>query len=62
MKSERLKRAFLERARKGKDAWTMRMYGYQPDFRTLNPRQAAVSRRNLGDGPFDALVSALTAR
>lgn len=44
VKSERLKRAFLERARQGKDAWTMRMYGYQADFRTLNPREASVIR------------------
>jgi site-specific DNA recombinase len=44
VKSERLKRAFLERARKGKDAWTMRMYGYKADLRTLNPREASVIR------------------
>src|ERR1700688_2843227 len=42
VKSERLKRAFLERARKGKDAWTIRMYGYEADLRTVNKREAAV--------------------
>jgi site-specific DNA recombinase len=42
VKSERLKRAFLERARKGRDAWTIRMYGYNPDLRTVNKREAAV--------------------
>jgi len=35
--------------------------GYPLGYRNNNPRQAAVSRRNLGDEPFDALVSALTA-
>lgn len=44
VKSERLKRAFLERARKGKGAWTMPMYGYQADLQTLNPREASVIR------------------
>jgi site-specific DNA recombinase len=42
VKSERLKRAFLERARKGKDAWTIRMYGYEKDLRTINVREARV--------------------
>ena len=44
VKSERLKRAFLERARKGKDAWTIRMFGYNADLRTINPREASVIR------------------
>jgi hypothetical protein len=34
--------------------------GYPLGYRKPNPRQAVVSRRNLGDEPFDALVSALT--
>ena len=38
------KRAFLERARKGKDAWTIRMYGYNADLRTINAREASVIR------------------
>jgi site-specific DNA recombinase len=44
VKSERLKRAFLERARKGKDAWTIRMFGYQADLHTINPREASTIR------------------
>lgn len=44
VKSERLKRAFLERARRGKDGWTVRMYGYQSDLQTINPREASVIR------------------
>ena len=42
VKSERLKRAFLERARKGRDAWTIRMYGYEADLHTVNKREAGV--------------------
>lgn len=42
VKSERLKRAFLERARKGKDAWTRRMYGFEADLQTVNKREAGV--------------------
>ena len=44
VKSERLKRAFLERARKGKDCWTRRMYGYNADLQTINVREAKVIR------------------
>lgn len=44
VKSERLKRAFLERARKGKDAWSTRMYGYQSDLRTIDVKEAAAIR------------------
>jgi site-specific DNA recombinase len=44
VKSERLKRAFLERARKGVDGWTVRMYGYKADLQTIDPREATVIR------------------
>lgn len=44
VKSERLKRASLERARKGKDCWTRRMYGYNADLKTINAHEARTFR------------------
>ena len=44
VKSERLKRAYLERARKGKDCWTVRMFGYNADLKTINAGEARTFR------------------
>lgn len=44
VKSERIKRALLERARRGKDQWVTRTYGYNADRQTVNKAEAAVIR------------------
>lgn len=44
VKSERMARAALERARKGKDTWTKRMYGYNDDCLTIKKSEATVIR------------------
>lgn len=44
VKSERIKRALLERARHGQDQWVLRTYGYNADRHTINKREAAIIR------------------
>ena len=44
VRSERLSRAALERARNGRDAWTQRMYGYESDCLTIKKSEARVVR------------------
>jgi site-specific DNA recombinase len=66
VRSERMQRAALERARKGKDAWTTRMFGYESDCLTINKSEAKVvrelARRVLAGDSLRSLAGELNKR